>query len=76
MFSGDKSYDESGWGTFDTDHDADAAWDINAAAKVKGYIFILVIKKEEEEANGYIYMFIYSLFQLLCYRKRIVRGHH
>ncbi|WMV14556.1 hypothetical protein MTR67_007941 [Solanum verrucosum] len=33
VFSGDKSFDESGWGTFDTDHDADAAWDINSAAK-------------------------------------------
>ncbi|MCD7454051.1 hypothetical protein HAX54_023368 [Datura stramonium] len=33
VFSGDKSFDESGWGTFDTDHDADAAWDFNSAAK-------------------------------------------
>ncbi|XP_047267375.1 uncharacterized protein LOC124897829 isoform X2 [Capsicum annuum] len=33
VFSGDKSFDESGWGTFDTDHDVDAAWDINAAAR-------------------------------------------
>ncbi|KAH0698039.1 hypothetical protein KY290_016306 [Solanum tuberosum] len=33
VFSGDKSFDESGWGTFDTDHDADAAWDINSAAE-------------------------------------------
>ncbi|KAK4360473.1 hypothetical protein RND71_019425 [Anisodus tanguticus] len=33
MFSGEKSFDDSGWGTFDTDHDADAAWDINSTAK-------------------------------------------
>ncbi|PHT54799.1 hypothetical protein CQW23_03285 [Capsicum baccatum] len=32
VFFGDKSFDESCWGTFDTDHDADAAWDISAAA--------------------------------------------
>ncbi|KAM3343005.1 actin cytoskeleton-regulatory complex protein PAN1 isoform X1 [Capsicum galapagoense] len=32
-FSGDKSFDESGWGTFDTDHDANAVWDISSAAK-------------------------------------------
>ncbi|XP_059280826.1 actin cytoskeleton-regulatory complex protein PAN1-like isoform X2 [Lycium ferocissimum] len=33
VFSGDKSFDESGWGTFDKDRDADAAWDFNSGAK-------------------------------------------
>ncbi|XP_016457705.2 uncharacterized protein LOC107781505 [Nicotiana tabacum] len=33
VFSGDKSFDESGWGAFDTGRDADAAWDFNSASK-------------------------------------------
>lgn len=29
VFSGDKSYDEAGWGTYDSHYDANAGWDIN-----------------------------------------------
>ncbi|OIT06327.1 PREDICTED: actin cytoskeleton-regulatory complex protein pan1-like [Nicotiana attenuata] len=29
----DKGFDESGWGTFDTNFDTDAAWDLNSVAK-------------------------------------------
>lgn len=35
MFSRDKGFDGSGWGTFDTNFDTDAAWDVNSVAKVK-----------------------------------------
>lgn len=34
MFSRDKGFDGSGWGTFDTNFDTDAAWDVNSVAKV------------------------------------------
>ncbi|KAI3725733.1 hypothetical protein L1987_65525 [Smallanthus sonchifolius] len=30
VISGDKDFDEPGWGTFDTNYDSDAAWDFNA----------------------------------------------
>ncbi|KAK4368222.1 hypothetical protein RND71_012014 [Anisodus tanguticus] len=33
VFSRDKGFDESGWGTFDTNFDTDAAWDANSVAK-------------------------------------------
>nr|GMD58354.1 epidermal growth factor receptor substrate 15-like 1 [Ipomoea batatas] len=32
VFSSDKGFDESGWGTFDTNYDSDAAWDFNRVA--------------------------------------------
>ncbi|KAK4409522.1 EH domain-containing protein 2 [Sesamum angolense] len=31
VLSGDKVFDEPGWGTFDTHYDSDAAWDFNSA---------------------------------------------
>ncbi|KAK4347567.1 hypothetical protein RND71_033906 [Anisodus tanguticus] len=33
VFSRDKGFDESGWGTFDTNFDTDATWDVNSVAK-------------------------------------------
>lgn len=40
MFSSDKGFDESGWGTFDTNYDSDAAWDFNpVASKVRVNVF-------------------------------------
>ncbi|PHT90978.1 hypothetical protein T459_06091 [Capsicum annuum] len=33
VFSRDKGFGESGWGTFDTNFDSDAAWDVNSVAK-------------------------------------------
>lgn len=64
MFSGDKKFDESGWGAFDTGRDADAAWDFNSASKVSGYIsFIFVIrKKEKKKVNGYVRCWFFRFF--------------
>lgn len=35
MFSGDKSYDEPAWGTFDANDDIDSVWGFNAGGSTK-----------------------------------------
>ncbi|PHU20979.1 hypothetical protein BC332_12130 [Capsicum chinense] len=60
VFAGDKSFDESGWGTFDTDHDADAAWDISAAASRRGVsycFFSIILEDSRDEKHKEISLF-------------------
>ena len=35
LFSGDKSFDEPAWGTFDTNDDLDSVWGFNAVSTTK-----------------------------------------
>lgn len=55
MFLRDKSFDESGWGTFDTNFDADAAWDVNSVAKVNRlfciFFFTFATAKLDEDLS-------------------------
>ncbi|KAE8008895.1 hypothetical protein FH972_005365 [Carpinus fangiana] len=48
MFSGDKSFDEPPWGTFDTNDDVDSVWGFNASS---------TSKETEQERNGDNYFF-------------------
>lgn len=48
LFSGDKSFDEPPWGTFDTNDDVDSVWGFNA---------ISTSKETDQERNGDDYFF-------------------
>ncbi|XP_050262762.1 uncharacterized protein LOC126707215 [Quercus robur] len=55
MFSGDKSFDESAWGTFDANDDVDSVWGFNP---------IKTTKEPAQERNGDNYLFGYGDFGL------------
>lgn len=53
MFSGDKSYDEPAWGTFDMNDDIDSVWGFNAGGSSKVSIKLYVIIDESISTNAF-----------------------